>query len=426
MNIQQLLEDYARTRQLSGTIMVSRDGNTIAKQSFGFADSSANIKCCSNTQYLIGSVTKQFTAVALLKALYDNAIASGASKDNTPVIEKRIYEFLNNPIYNYLPTEHEIWAADMPKWANTITLHQLLIHSSGIVNYTSLPEFKDTFLNPPEMPALVGGFKNRDLDFPIGSKYSYSNSGYLLLGEIIQQITGQALNVYLEKTIFNPLNMISTFLVTKGTVKDLKKMNQFKALARGYEIDITSEEPVIKEVEKYWPMQIPGAAGSMVSTASDILLWNSALYAGKVLPSFLLNLLLSPHIKMNDGTNEFYGYGICVTANPVLGTIYGHSGGIDGFGSQLMYILSLKISIICLSNIGINLEKLNPEMNKIKAQLAIEFSPSDEMVEAELKKKFPIISTNLDRYFTTEFATHLVKLLSSENGLPAASAVSIE
>jgi len=419
MNIQMSLNDYAKNCQLSGTIMVSKDSDIIANQNFGFADSSANIKCCTNTQYLIGSVTKQFTAVALLRALYDNAIASGITKDNTSAIEKRIKENLNEPISNYLPQDHKIWAASIPKWANIITLHHLLTHSSGLVNYTSLPAFKDIFLNPPEMPALVSFFKDKELDFPIGSKFSYSNSGYQLLGEIIQQITGQALRVYLEKTFFKPLNMFTTFLLTKGTVHDLKNMNQFKKMACGYEIDVTNENPVIKEVEQHCPMQFAGSAGGMVSTAPDLLLWNSALYAGKVLPYFLLNLLLSPHIKMNDAKDEFYGYGIDIIANPKLGNIYGHGGGIDGFGSQLMYIPSLNLSIICLSNIARNLEKLQPEINKIKAQLPVDLSSSEEfeMIYTELKRKFPAMATNEDHYFTTEFAAKLVKVLSSENGL---------
>ncbi|MDX1902031.1 MAG: serine hydrolase domain-containing protein [Gammaproteobacteria bacterium] len=413
MNIQKFLDDYGKSRQLSGTIMVSQNDTIVANQSFGFSDRCENIKCYTDTQYLIGSVTKQFTAVALLRALYDRAIASGLVKDNLLVAEKRINKYLNEPISNYLPAEHEIWAASMPKWANIVTLHQLLIHSSGIINYTSLPEFKDTFLNPPKMPALVSYFKNNDLDFPIGSKHSYSNSGYLLLGEIIQQISNQTLDAYLEQTFFKPLNMSATFLATKGTVHDLKKINRFKKLARGYEVDIASDKPTIKEVEKYCHMQIPGAAGSMVSTASDLLLWNSALYAGVVLPNFLLDLMQKPHIKMNDSTDESYGYGIEVILNPTLGTIYCHGGSIDGFVARLVYIPSIKLSIACLSNIAKNLEKLEPEINKIKTQLPADINPSEafKILDAELSKKFPAIITNKDRYFTTEFATSLVQIL---------------
>ena len=419
MNIQKFLEDYAKNRLLSGTIMVAKDMDVIANQSFGYADSSVNIKCCTNTQYLIGSVTKQFTAVALLKALYDNVITNGIAEDDIPAAEKIINESLNKPIFNYLSAEHEIWAGRRPEWTKIITVHQLLIHSSGLINYTSLPEFKDTFLNPPEIPALVSSFKDKALDFQIGSKYSYSNSGYLLLGEIIQQMTGQVLDAYLEQTFFKPLNMFSTFLATKGTVHDLKKMTQFKELARGYEVDVTNERPVIHEVNKYCHMQIPGAAGSMVSSAPDLLVWNAALYAGKLLPNFLLNLMLKSHIKVNDAKDEFYGYGIGNISNKKLGTIYGHGGGIDGFGSQLMYIPSLKLSIVCLSNLAKNFEKLEPEIKKIKTQLPQNLSPGEEfeILDAELNKQFPAMIVNKDRYFATEFATNLVKELSSKNGL---------
>jgi CubicO group peptidase (beta-lactamase class C family) len=414
VDIQNFLDDYAKTRQLSGTILASKGNDIVASKNFGFADSSANIKCHTDTQYLIGSVTKQFTAVALLRALYDDAIANDLARDDVHAIEKIINESLNKPISNYLSSNHKIWAGHMPAWADIITPHQLLIHSSGIVNYTSLPEFKDTFLNPPELPVIVSNFKDRDLDFPVGTKHSYSNSGYLLLGEIIQQITGQTLDVYLEKTFFKPLNMLATFLATKGTVHDMKKIDLFKNLARGYEVDMTSEEPAISEVEKYCHMQIPGGAGSMVSTAPDLLLWNSALYAGKVVPSFLLNLMLEPHIQMSDSMDESYGYGIEVIMNPTLGTIYCHGGGIDGFIARLVYIPSLKLSIVCLSNVARNLEKLEPEVNRIKKQLPADINPGEgfKILEAELNKKFPAIVTNKDRYFTTEFAANLVKALS--------------
>lgn len=123
-----------------------------------------------------------------------------------------------------MPKKHPIWAGAIPFWAKEITLHQLLTHSSGIANVTGLPGFTKCRDSPPNIQNLIG-LKNEKLEFKPGSKYAYSNSNYILLGEIIQQITGVDLDVYMQTALFEPSNMQSTFMALKGTVNDLKQFD---------------------------------------------------------------------------------------------------------------------------------------------------------------------------------------------------------
>ena len=185
------LNELINTMQPNGAILIAINNEVIYEQYCGHADISKKIATSSHTQYLIGSVTKQFTAVALLNALYEKAKKNGIA-DNK--LEINIKTALQKTVANYLPKDHDLWKAAMPAWANTVTLHHLLIHSSGIPDYTSLPGFENQqSINAAD---LITFFKTHALEFIPGTKFTYSNSGYFLLGMIIQQLTSQPLDVY--------------------------------------------------------------------------------------------------------------------------------------------------------------------------------------------------------------------------------------
>lgn len=340
--------------QHSGSILITTNKDTIYQNYFGYSDRYTKKTITNATQFLAGSVTKQFTAVAILKAILDK---------NT----KNIQAELNHSIDHYLPAKHEIWNNVMPAWAKIITLHQLLVHSSGIVNYTSLPDFENQiFLKSSD---LIYFFKNHELEFTPGEKFSYSNSGYYLLGLIIQEITNQPLDVYLEKSFFKPLNMHSTHFPTHGTVNDLIQRDaRFSNLARGYQYEITEQDAALEEIKRYEPMDVPGAAGSLISTTEDLLKWNNALYAGKILPPFLLQLMLKPYL-VTEREEAYYGYGIEIMKSETLGEYYSHRGGIPGFRSILTFIPSLQLTISTMQNITADQAKIMPEIKAIKASL---------------------------------------------------------
>jgi len=237
----------------SGALLVEIDEETIYENYFGYADYVEKIPVRKDTQFLAGSITKQFTAVAILKALLDK----NSNKYKSSELKNCIQIELNKTVEYYLPENHEIWDDSMPTWASAVTVHQLLVHSAGITNYTSLPDFeKQQFTKKSD---LVSFFKNHKLEFNPGEKFSYSNSGYYLLGVIIQQITQQPFDTYLEKVFFAPLKMRFTYLPIHGTVDDLIGADaRFSNLARGYQYEIAKKDAGLREVIRYESMENPG------------------------------------------------------------------------------------------------------------------------------------------------------------------------
>lgn len=382
--INSIINPLLANKQPSGSILIATNKETIYQQSFGYADIEKRTSMLMSTQMLVGSVTKQFTAVALLKGLDEST--------------KDIKADLNKTVAHYLPEEHEIWAGSMPTWAHLITVHQLLVHSSGIPNYTSIPDFDKKDLQQPS--DIVTLFKNLPLEFTPGEKFAYCNSGYTLLGEILQKITSQYIDLYMQKVFFDPLGMKSTYFTTHGTVDSLIKSDpKFSKLARGYSFDIASKDTRLKEITDYILMQIPGAAGSLISTAEDLLIWNNALYGGQVIHKDLLNLMLEPYI-ITETENHYYGYGIEVIASGALGVYYSHGGAIPGFRSILSFIPSLKLSVIILENIVANRDAFKIEIGEIKAKLNQALSEDEKSKQADkiLGETHPSIAENTQHY----------------------------
>jgi CubicO group peptidase (beta-lactamase class C family) len=393
--------------QHSGCMIIATNKETIYKQCFGYADILQKIPASMNTQFLAGSVTKQFTAIAILKALLDKN-----NNENDPTkLNNHIQADLNNTIEHYLPEKCGIWDDFMPAWAKTVTLHQLLVHSSGITNYTSLPDFEQQKF--PKNSDLISFFKKHNLEFTPGEKFSYSNSGYYLLGIIIQQITQQPLDIYLENTFFKPFAMQSTFLPTKGTVNDLIQSDpRFASLARGYQYEAAKQDAILEEVTRYESMEVPGAAGSLISTTEDLLKWNEALYSGKIIPKFLLELVLKPYLP-TECPDAYYGYGIEIMKSDALGEYYSHRGGIPGFRSILTFIPSLQISIATMQNIGADQKKLIPEMEKIKTSLPQTLSQQETSAELVkmIESKYPSIIENRKRFELAPIYENIIKTL---------------
>lgn len=407
--IKTIIDELMNHRQHSGSLMLATTKETIYKKCFGYADIAKKIPVSMRTQFLAGSVTKQFTAIAILKALLDQ----NSNEMDSALLKNRIQAELNNTIEHYLPEKHEVWDGFMPEWAKTVTIHQLLIHSSGIKNYTSLPDFeKQAFSTNSE---LVTFFKKSDLEFIPGEKFSYSNSGYYLLGIIIQEITQQHLDVYLENVFFKPLNMLSTFLPMQGTVDDLIQLDaRFENLARGYQYEIAKNDANLEEITRYEPMNVPGAAGSLISTTEDLLKWNNALYAGNIIPKFLLELVLKPYL-VTERAEAYYGYGIEIMKSEMLGEYYSHRGGIPGFRSILTFIPSLQLSIVTMQNIVANQEKLIPEMEEIKTSLPQSLSQEESLAELLkiIESKYPSIIENRKRYELAPIYEDIIKTLVS-------------
>lgn len=313
-----LLEQLVTQQQFSGAVLIAQEGAILVSKGYGLADRTQNLPNTPQTKFRIGSITKQFTAVAMLQL-------QAKGKLN---VQDRICQ--------YLP--------DCPVTWQAITIHHLLTHTSGIPDFTHFPDYEQT-KNTPSTPAqTMARFQNKPLDFQPGAKWDYSNSNYIVLGAMIERVSGQSYEQFLQETVFTPLQM------TNSGYEHAKSR-----LAVGY-VDATVEaEPI--------DMSIPFAAGGLYSTVEDLYRWDQALYTEKLLPQKLLDLMFTPFATIPDSGGLGYGYG-WVIGQQVNHHSVSHNGGIEGFVSSINRFPAEKVTIIVLCN----QQNVNP--NALSTQLA--------------------------------------------------------
>ncbi len=316
--IDELLLKYHEYDQFNGSVLVAQEGKVIYKNGIGLANMEWEIPNQSDTKHRLGSISKQFTAVLIVQ------LAAEGKLD------------LQAPISQFLP--------DYPKaTADKITIHQLLVHSSGIPNYTALPGFfKDKSRDPYSASDFVKTFQNLELDFQPGDRYSYSNSGYFLLGVIIEQLTGKSYEEVLQERIFKPLGMKNSGYDHHSTILP-KRATGYQKDGRSY---VNSD---------YLDMSIPYAAGSLYSTVEDLYLWDQALYTNKLLPEEFRQMLFEPYVVASG--NASYAYGWFVGKAPIGNStdsldIIAHSGGINGFSTYMTRSESDQSLVVLLNNTG--------------------------------------------------------------------------
>jgi len=310
--IDQLISLYHKYGQFNGSALVADNGKIIYKKGFGLANMEWNIPNASDTKFRLGSITKQFTATLILQLVEQGKIK------------------LDGKITDYLPDYRQDTGAK-------ITIHNLLSHTSGIPSYTSLPGF---FQNVSRNPFAVDDFTKKyasgDLEFEPGTKFVYSNSGYFLLGAIIEKVTGKPYEQVLRENIFEPVGMKNTGYDHYGTIIGNRATGYTKT-PRGY------------ETAPYLDMSIPFAAGSLYSTVEDLYLWDQALYGEKILSAKSKGLMFKPNLNN-------YGYGFVITkatlAPPTKLTIpvIQHNGGINGFNTVIVRMVNEKRLIVLLDN----------------------------------------------------------------------------
>lgn len=313
--IEDLLNKYKEYGQFNGSALVAENGKIILKKGFGSANMEWNIPNQADTKFRLGSISKQFTALLIVKLAEEGKIK------------------LDVPITTYLK--------EYPKEnGDKITIHHLLTHTSGIPNYTNAPNFfKDKARNPYTPEEFVKTFSSLPLEFTPGEKFNYSNSGYFLLGYIIEKTTGKSYEQYLQEIIFTPLKMVNSGYDHSDVI--------LKNRAAGYE---KQGKKVVNAA--YLDMSIPYAAGSLYSTVEDLYLWDQALYTNKLLSEKSMESLFKPYISAGRAS---YGYGWFIDevdngAGKVK--IIGHGGGINGFNTIISRYPANKNLIVLLNNTG--------------------------------------------------------------------------
>lgn len=295
-----------------GSVLVARGGRILLERGYGYADLARRLVDTPATRFRIGSLTKAFTALAILKLA-----ALGKLE-------------VNDRICRYL--------ADCPSAWAPITIQELLTHTSGISDYTTLPgysAFSRRHLTPAQLVALV---RNRLLLFRPRSQWRYSNSGYAILGAIIERASCRPYAQFLREAILAPLGLHNT-----GYDVDHPQLPQHATGYSGW-----------RERAPYLDMSVPYAAGALYSTVGDLYRFDQELRTGRpaIVPSALLRTMFMPHVAIDPSQPKSvaYGYGWFIAGRgPSLS--YSHDGDINGFVSYNESFPHSGVTVVVLSNL---------------------------------------------------------------------------
>lgn len=299
------LSQMSQDGDFTGSVLVAQNGEVLLSKGYGLADRQQGTPNLPQTRFRLGSVTKQFTAMAIL------------------ILQQQGKLDVQDRICQYIDACPQEWQA--------ITIHHLLTHTSGIHNFTNMLSYRWLMAKPTTPEQTMDVFNDLPLDFQPGERYKYSNSGYVVLGSIIERASGQTYEEFLQQEIFTPLKMNNTGYEHPDS-----------GVAVGYS-RTSAEKPA-----QFIDMSVPFAAGALYSTVEDMLLWDQALYTEQLLPRSMLELMFTKHTSMGE-ENASYGYGWMIMEDGER-TIVQHGGGINGFRSLIVRYPEEKVLVVILSN----------------------------------------------------------------------------
>lgn len=303
--MEQVIQSFVTTKRFMGAVLVARGNDILLDKGYGFADLEWNIADSPTTKFRLGSITKQFTAASIL------------------LLEERGKLSVNDPVKKYM--------TDAPAAWDKITIFNLLTHTSGIPNFTSFPDYPTIEPFPITPKGLVARFRDKPLDFLPGDKWSYSNSGYILLGYVIESISGETYAKFVQDNIFTPLGMKDSGYDSNSAIIPHRAM--------GY-----SPGPDGPSNTGYINMTVPFSAGGLYSTTEDLLRWEQGLFGGKLLSAASLQKMTTPFMN---------GYAFGLQVHTVSGhKMIDHGGGIEGFNTELAYYPDDKLTVVVLGNIN--------------------------------------------------------------------------
>lgn len=351
-----------------GTVLISKAGKILFNKAYGKANLELNVPMHTDHVFRLGSVTKQFTAVCILKLVEEGKLS------------------LEDQVTKFIP--------DYPLNGKKITIANLLTHTSGIKNYTSVSGFNKNLkrqdLSPKELIAL---FKDHPLDFEPGSDYKYSNSGYVLLGYIIEKLSKKTYGEYMQENIFKPLQMNKSYYDDHAKVIP-KRISGYRKTNEMY------------ENSEFLSMTLPYAAGSLLSTSGDLLKWYAGLEDGKVISKASLELAhTSWHLA--NGKETGYGFGW------EIGNIQGskaikHNGIVNGFFTDVIYLPVEQIFVSILANYE-NIGDLDIKVAQLAAiALGRPYIFNTKVIEPAVLQQYQAVYSNPydgERYITNQDGT---------------------
>ena len=306
--VDEILSEQYERQGPGAAALIYKDGDVIYRKGFGYANIELDVKMKPEHVFEIGSITKQFTAIAIL------------------MLEEQGKLKVEDDITKFIP--------DYPSNGKSITIHQLLNHTSGIKSYTNMQSFQQkarTDMTPSEIIDFV---KNEPMDFDPGEQYLYNNSGYVILGHIIEVVTGTSYEEFVQKKFFDKLGMTNSYYGSHSKV--------IKNRAYGY-----SDRGGYVNAD-YLSMTLPYAAGSLMSNVDDLLKWQKALNTYQLISKATYEKAINGS-TLNNGEKIGYGYGLG------SGTIQGsksisHGGGIFGYTTQGIYLPEEDVFVSVLTN----------------------------------------------------------------------------
>jgi D-alanyl-D-alanine carboxypeptidase len=327
--IDAVMAEVYKPGQPGAAIIVRKNGRTVLRKGYGLADLELGIPVAPDMVFRLGSITKQFTAVSILMLAQEGRLG------------------LRDQITKFLP--------DYPTRGRAITIEHLLTHTSGIQSYTDMPEWLPLWRQDMTLPELVGLFKDKPMRFEPGRDWAYNNSGYILLGAIIEKVSEETYEAFVDERIFKPLGMKDSRYDSTEAIIPRR--------VRGYQ-----RGPGGFVNAPYLSMTQPYAAGALLSTVDDLAIWNDALLAGRLVGKEWLDKAYTP-FRLENGESSGYGYGW------FIGDFAGHrsiehGGGINGFTSYEMTFPEDRLFLAILTNSAVEGRAPEPRAVKI-ARLAL-------------------------------------------------------
>jgi CubicO group peptidase (beta-lactamase class C family) len=303
--MEQVVQSYVANKTFMGSVLVVRDKTVLLEKGYGSADLEWDIPNSPTTKFRLGSITKQFTATSIL------------------LLEERGKLSIDDPVKKYMPDAPAAW--------DKVTIYNLLTHTSGIPSFTGFPDYEATERTATTPEQLVARFRDKPLEFQPGEKFEYDNSGYVLLGYLIEKISGQTYAQFVQDNIFTPLGMKDSGYDSNTAII----MHRASGYSKG-------KEGI--ENAGYVHMTIPFAAGSLYSTVEDLVRWEQGLFGGKVLSAASLQKMTTPF-------KSDYAFGLAVSTEKGRKAIE-HGGGIEGFNTHLAYYPDDKLIVLVLGNLS--------------------------------------------------------------------------
>ena len=308
--VDSLVKAYlAETHAPGLSVAVIRGRDTLMMAGFGLADRAKGKAATPATIYEIGSITKQFTSASIMRLVDQHKLS------------------IDDELSKYLPR--------IPLHGHRVTIRHLLTHTSGIHSYTEVPAWQPHWSEDLTPDSIMGFVAKDTFDFAPGTRYKYDNSGYVLLGMVIEKVSGQTYAKFLENEIFKPLKLTHTSYCPSHPTDP--------AFAAGYSKNGDGVKPAT-----YLSLTQPFAAGALCSTVGDLVMWERALTSGKVVSpeSFAL---MSTAATLNDGKKINYGFGL-VPGEMSGHAFISHSGGIPGFATMEYYFPADTLAVVVFTN----------------------------------------------------------------------------